>query len=169
MIQSEPDPHFAAQPRFITGVQILKDYGLSFDACVRHQQLPALIEMVRQCPDTPIVIDHLAKPAIRDRVLEPWKTHMRELASSGNVVCKVSGAATEAGPQWTADDLRPYVEHVLDVFGEDRVLFGGDWPVVLMASSYRRWVDALNEITSSASEEGRRKLRGDNARRFYRL
>ncbi|MBV9544474.1 MAG: amidohydrolase family protein [Chloroflexi bacterium] len=169
LIQSEPDPRFAAQPRFVKGVQILADYGLSFDACLRHTQLPAVIELARQCPRTSIIVDHLAKPAIGDKVLDPWRSHMRELAGFPNVVCKVSGAITEARPDWTVDDLRPYIEHVIEVFGPERVLFGGDWPVVLMNGSYQRWADALEEITSHASEDARRKLWGENARRVYRL
>jgi L-fuconolactonase len=169
LIQAEPDPWFALRPRFVRGVQILRQYGLSFDACFKHHQLPAVIELVRQCADTPIIIDHLAKPAIADKVLEPWRTQMRQLAGFSNVVCKVSGAISEARPDWSVDDLRPYVEHVLEVFGEDRVLFGGDWPVVLMNGSYQRWVDALEEITAGASDEARRKLWGENARRVYHL
>jgi L-fuconolactonase len=169
LIQGEPDPNFAAQPRFVRGVQLLGDYGLPFDACVYHFQLPALLELVRQCPGQTIVIDHLAKPAIRDRLLDPWRAQMRELANFPNVVCKVSGAVTEARPDWTLEDLRPYVQHVLEAFGEERVLFGGDWPVVLMASSYARWVEALDELTHELSQAARDKLWSENARRVYRL
>ena len=169
LIQGEPDPRFAAQPRFVRGVQLLGDYGLSFDACVYHHQLPALIELVGQCPQVQVIVDHLAKPAIRDRLLDPWREQMRHLAGFPNTVCKISGAATEARPDWTTDDLRPYIEHVLEVFGEDRVLFGGDWPVVLMASSYSRWVATLDELSAGLSEAARRKLWTDNARRVYRL
>jgi L-fuconolactonase len=169
LIQNEPDRGFAARPEFVRGVQIAGEYGLSFDACVYHVQLPALIELIRQCPGTSVIVDHLAKPSIRDGLLDPWRAHMRELAGFPNVVCKLSGAVTEARPEWTTDDLRPYVEHVLEVFGEERVLFGGDWPVVLMASSYSGWVSALDELTRALSEMARQKLWSENARRVYRL
>ena len=115
-------------------------------------------------------IDHLAKPSIRDGLLDPWRAHMREMAQFPNVVCKVSGAVTEARPgHWSTDDLRPYIEHVLESFGEDRVLFGGDWPVVLNNSSYKGWVVALDEITSGMSTAALDKLWANNARRVYRL
>jgi len=95
---------------------------------------------------------------------------MRELAALPNVICKVSGAVTEADPEhWGSADLRPYVEHAIDVFGEDRVAFGGDWPVTLLASSYRRWVETLDELTAGLSERAKRKLWAENAKRFYRI
>jgi L-fuconolactonase len=116
------------------------------------------------------VLDHIGKPDIKGRMVQPWRDEIRELSSFPNVACKVSGMVTEADPDtWTTDDLRPYVEHVLASFGEDRVMFGGDWPVVLMGSPYRRWVEALDEITAGLSDAAKRKLWNENARRFYRL
>ena len=98
-----------------------------------------MVEMVRACPETSFVLDHIGKPDIRGHRMEPWRTHMSALAALPNVVCKISGVATEADhANWTTDDVRPYVAHALAEFGEDRVLFGGDWPVVRLASSYRR-------------------------------
>jgi L-fuconolactonase len=95
---------------------------------------------------------------------------MRDLAALPNVICKVSGAVTEADREgWTSADLQPYVEHAIEVFGEDRVAFGGDWPVVLMASSYRRWVETLDELTAELSEAARRKLWTENTKKFYRI
>jgi L-fuconolactonase len=170
LLQSEPDPRFCLQPRFIEGVQMLPDFGLSFDLCIVHTQLPATIELVQRCPATSFILDHLGKPNIRGRQLDPWRQQIQELASLPNVICKVSGAVTEADHQrWTMDDLRPYIEHVLDVFGEDRVAYGGDWPVVLNASSYRRWVETLDALTAHLSPAAKRKLWAENARRFYRL
>jgi len=168
--QSESDPEFCARPEFVRGVQMLPEFGLSFDACIVHYQLPGLIELVRQCPDVSFVLDHLGKPAISTRELEPWAAHLRELASMPNVVCKISGAVTEADhAAWTVEDLKPFVLHALEVFGEDRVQFGGDWPVVLQAASYRRWVDALDELTADLTDDALKKLWSENARRVYRL
>jgi L-fuconolactonase len=168
--QSEPDLRFVAQPRFVRAVQMLPEFGLSCDLCIFHPQLPSAIDLVRQCPNTSFILDHIGKPDIRNHVLDPWRSQIRELASMPNVICKVSGMVTEADHQrWTPDDLKPYVEHVLEVFGEDRVAFGGDWPVALQASPYRRWVETLDQLTASLSNSAKRKLWSDNARRFYRL
>ncbi len=170
LLQSEPDPDFCLQPSFVKGVQILSDYGLSFDICIVHPQLAAAVELVRRCPDTNFILDHLGKPSIKAHLLDPWRTQIKELASLPNVICKVSGAVTEADhDRWTPDDLRPYVEHVLESFGEDRVAYGGDWPVVLNASPYRRWVDTLDQLTTTLSPTAKRKLWSENAKRFYRL
>jgi L-fuconolactonase len=170
LLQGEPDPNYCLQPEFVRAVQMLPEFGFSFDICIRHHQLAASIELVRQCPETSFILDHIAKPDIAEHVLEPWREHMRELAALPNVICKVSGMVTEADPQhWTAEDLAPYVAHVLEVFGEDRVAFGGDWPVVLRASSHARWVKTLDMLTAHLSPEAKRKLWAENARRFYRL
>lgn len=169
LIQGEP-LGFARDPRFIRGVQILPEYGLSFDICVTHPQLPETIDLVRRCPDVRFILDHIGKPDIAARQLDPWRGQIAELASFPNVICKVSGMVTEADwARWSADDLRPYVEHVLGAFGEDRVAFGGDWPVAFQASPYPRWVATLDGLTAGLSDGAKRKLWRENARRFYRL
>lgn len=168
--QGEADPAFCARPGFVRGVQILAEYGLSFDICIVHHQLPGAAELARQCPDVQFMLDHVAKPAIRAGLLDPWRAGIRELAALPNVTCKVSGMATEADHSaWTPEQLRPYVEHVLESFGEDRVCFGGDWPVALGATSYRRWVETLDALTAGLPDTARRKLWAENARRFYRF
>ncbi len=170
LLQGEPDPEFCLRPDFVRGVELLPEYGLSFDLCIYHHQLPGVIELVRRLPAVSFILDHIGKPDIRHGVLDPWRAQIGELASMPNVWCKVSGLVTEADPAtWTADDLAPYVEHVLAAFGEDRVVFGSDWPVATLASSYMRWVETLDGLTGRLSEGGRRKLWTDNARRFYRL
>ncbi len=169
-IQAEPDPAFCLRPGFVEGVHLLGEYGLSCDLCLTHHQLPSAIELARQCPETTFILDHLGKPAIAARQLDPWREHLAALATLPNVACKVSGVVTEANhARWTVDDLAPYVAHALAVFGEDRVLFGGDWPVILLASSYQRWIETLHELTSHLSVDARRHLWADNARRLYRL
>ncbi len=170
LTQDEPDPAFCLQPGFIKGAQILPEYGLSCDLCCRYLQLANTIELVRQCPETSFILDHIAKPNIRAGGLDPWRDQMSALASFPNVVCKISGVVTEADlNNWTVGEIAPYVRHALEIFGEDRVVFGGDWPVVLGASSYQRWVDALDEITKDFAQAAKQKLWADNARNFYRL
>jgi L-fuconolactonase len=169
LLHIEQDDRFCLQPDFIKGVQLLSDYGLSFDLCCTHKQLPNAVELVRQCPDVSIVVDHLGNPNIKDKVSEPWRDNITALAEMAHVTCKVSGAATAAGENWSDDDLLPYIEHVLSSFGFDRVMFGGDWPVVTMAATYREWVDALDRITSKYPNAERRKLFHDNAERIYRV
>ncbi len=170
VVQGEPDPNFCTRPDFIKAVRLLPEYGLTCDLCIKHPQLAATIELVRSCPDVTFMLDHIAKPDIAAGLLDPWRAQMRELASLPNVWCKISGMATEADQQrWVASDLAPYVGHVLDVFGENRVVFGGDWPVVLLASSYRRWVETLDQLTADLSETAKQKLWSINAKRFYRL
>jgi L-fuconolactonase len=170
LIQSETDPEFHVRPGFLEGLRLLPRYGLSFDICIRHDQLARSIQMVRACPETMFVLDHLGKPNVKAGQLEPWRDQMAELAELPNVVCKVSGLVTEADhTRWTLADLKPYVLHVLEAFGEDRVLFGGDWPVVTMAASYRQWATSLDQLTAHLTPVARKKLWADNARRVYRL
>jgi L-fuconolactonase len=170
LLQGEPDPAFCLRPEFVRGVRLLPELGFSFDICIKHHQLASAVELARQCPETSFVLDHIAKPDIAAALRDPWREQMRQLAELPNVACKVSGMVTEANhDRWSADDLAPYVAHVLEVFGEDRVLFGGDWPVVLMASSYARWVETLDALIADLSETARRKLWAENARRVYRL
>jgi predicted TIM-barrel fold metal-dependent hydrolase len=170
LLQGEPDVDFCLRPDFVRGVQLLAEYGLSFDICISHAQLAAATELVRRCPQTSFILDHLGKPNIKAKLLDPWREQMRELAALPNVICKVSGAVTEADHEhWNSADLRPYVAHAIEAFGEDRVAFGGDWPVTLLASSYRRWVETLDELTAGLSEAAKRKLWAENAKRFYRM
>lgn len=170
IVQDEPDPAFCLRPGFVHGAQLLPEYGLSCDLCIRHPQLASTVELVRRCPETSFILDHIGKPNIKDGLLDPWREQLRELAALPNVVCKVSGLVTEADhAAWRPEDLAPYLAHVLEVFGEDRVVFGGDWPVVLMAAPYRRWVETLDSLTTHLSPQAQRKLWAENARRFYRL
>lgn len=170
IVQDEADPEYSLQPDFVVGNQLLGDYGLSSDLCCNFRQLGAVVELVRRCPNTQFILDHIAKPNIRGGEMEPWASQMSDLASLPNVVCKISGAVTEANHDlWTVDDIAPYVNHALTVFGEDRVVFGSDWPVVTLASTYRHWVETLDQLTADWSEQARTKLWRDNAIRFYRL
>lgn len=169
LIQSE-GPGFATQPDFVKGVQMLADFGLSFDICILHPQMGDAIELVRQCPNVSFILDHIGKPGIKDGLLDPWREEIRTLAGFPNVYCKISGMVTEANHQsWTRDDLKPYIDHVIDVFGTERVAFGGDWPVFTLATDYPRWVQTLQWATESLSDDEKQKLFGQNALQFYRM
>lgn len=170
LIQHEPDPRYCTTPEFIAGVQQLGAVGLSFDLCCFHHQLPAVIELVCRCPDTRFILDHFGKPGIKAGLLDPWREHIRSLAALPNVNCKLSGLITEADhAAWTADQLRPYVDHVLATFDTSRVLFGGDWPVAKLAGSYPRWLDTARQLVSHVSPAGQDAIFAGNARRAYRL
>jgi L-fuconolactonase len=161
---------WARQERFVRGVQLLPEYGLTFDICIKHPQLPETIDLVRRCPNVQFILDHIGKPDIKAGLLDPWREQLRELAAFPNVICKVSGMVTEADlERWTAGDLRPYLEHVLECFGEDRVAYGGDWPVAYQASPYPRWVETLDALTAHLPPAAKRKLWAENAKRFYRI
>ena len=170
LIQAEPDPEFCLQPRFLDGLRLLPEYGLSFDIGCNFRQMASVVKMVRACPEVSFILDHLGKPDIKGNNPDPWRGQIEELAGQPNVVCKVSGVATEANWEtWTVEDVAPFIEHVIRLFGEDRIVYGGDWPVVLNASSYRRWYETLDTLTASMSPEAKRKLWNTNAKRFYRL
>ena len=169
LIQPHPIGH-CVQPAFIEGVRLLERFDLSFDICIDHTQLADAIEMVRRCPGVRFILDHVGKPDIEGRLFEPWKTQMRELAGLGEVYCKLSGMVTEADTEhWSREDLKPYIDHVIESFGPDRVVFGSDWPVVLGAAEYGDWVEALRWAVGGASGSDLRKLFRDNAIDFYRL
>lgn len=168
--QDIADPDFILQPGFLRGAELLPEYGLTCDLCCMHRQITQTVEAMRRVSGTQFVLDHIGKPNIRGREMEPWASAITDLATLPNVVIKVSGATTEADLEhWTTEDVKPYVLHVLNAFGEDRVMFGSDWPVVTLASTHRRWVDTLDELTQDLSESAKRKLWHDNAARFYRI
>lgn len=170
LIQSEPDDAFCLRPDFVKGVQLLGRHGLSFDICVYHRQLGYAVEMARRCEGAQLVLDHIGKPGIKDGLLDPWRQHIRDMATLPHVHCKISGVITEANHEnWKPEQLRPYIEHVISCFGWDRVMFGGDWHVLELAASYPQWVEVLDDIVAGASIDEKRKLYRDNAARFYRL
>ena len=170
LIQSEPDLAFCLQPDFVTGVRMLADHDLSFDICIAHTQLANATRLVAQCPDVRFILDHTAKPDIKQTIVEPWATELKALAKLPNVTCKLSGMVTEADHEsWTRQDLKPYIDQVIACFGFDRVVYGGDWPVVNLAGSYGRWVEALDWALTGCSADELRKLFQDNALRAYRL
>lgn len=169
-LQDESSPDFCLQPAFVAGVRLLAEFDLSFDLCIKHWQLPSVVQLVRLCPDTTFILDHLGKPGIKEHELDPWQSNLRQLAALPNVACKVSGLVTEADhATWQPADLEPFLAVVFAAFGEDRVLFGSDWPVVSLASSYQRWYTTLDAFSAHLPLSARRKLWAENAQRLYRL
>jgi predicted TIM-barrel fold metal-dependent hydrolase len=155
---------------FVENVRKLEEYGLSFDTCVLARQLPIAINLVSQCPGVTFILDHCGVPQVKERVMHPWREHIQEIATFPNVYCKVSGLVAYADPvNWTPEDVRPFIDHVLESFGWDRVMFGSDWPVCTLAASYRQWVETLLSVTQAAGETNQEKLFRDNAIRAYRL
>ena len=155
---------------FIEGVRQLPDFGIPFDICIYHRHLANVVKMVEQCPDVQFILDHIGKPGIKEGLLEPWKSDLKDLATLPNVMCKISGMTTEADMEnWTRDDLRPYFDHVIECFGFDRVVYGGDWFVASLATTYPRFVETLDWAVAGCSDEELKKLYRDNARKFYQI
>ncbi len=169
VVQAEPDG-FLLRPEFNRGVAALGRFGLVYEILVVERQLPDALRFADLHPGLHLVVDHLAKPRVRDRVLEPWAARMRELARRPHVCCKLSGLVTEADyTAWTPEQLRPYLETVLECFGPGRVLFGSDWPVCLAACPYGRWVRIVREAIAGLSPAEQAAVLGGNAVRVYGL
>ena len=132
-------------------------------------QLPAAIELVRATPEINHAVNHCAGPDIAGDGYDTWADLVSELAALPNTMCKVSGIVTRAAENWTREDLKPYVDHLVRVFGFERLMFGSDWPVCTLASDYTTWFNALSWIVRGASEQDRAKLFHENAARFYRI
>ena len=170
LLQSEPDPCFCLQPGFVEGVRALADFGLSCDICIVHHQLAGVVELVRRCPEVRFILDHIGKPDIKGRLLDPWRAELRDLAQLPNVYCKLFGLVTEADHSgWTREDLEPYVGHVVECFGFGRVAFGSDWPVATLAAEYPQWVTSLEWALRGCSAGELRRVFRENGSAFYRL
>ena len=166
--------------QFVESVQLLGELGMSFDLCMRPTELADGAQLAARCPETRFIVDHCGnadpkaflKSTDEDtwHEVDPWRRDMARLAKRPNVICKISGIVARAPKsEWDAEVLAPIVNHCLDEFGPDRVVFGGDWPVCLLGCSYARWVQSLKEVISQRSQTDQRKLLHDNAERFYRL
>jgi len=170
VIQGEPDPKFMLRKDFNSGVSLLKKYSMAYDILIVERQLPNMIRFVDQHPDQVFVLDHIAKPLIAKHELSLWKENIQELARRENVSCKISGMVTEADfNSWTPPQLQPYFDVVLEAFGADRLLFGSDWPVCLVATSYKNWMELVQKNISELSKIEQAKIMGENAIRLYRL
>ncbi|MCA8999590.1 MAG: amidohydrolase family protein [Planctomycetaceae bacterium] len=168
--QDEPDDDFIIREDVIRGLKQLEKHGVPFDLLFYVKHLRHAETLAQNLPDLPMVIDHLAKPHIRDHVTKDWLPDFQDAAAYPNVYCKLSGLITEANWKgWTVDDLRPYVERALEAFGPDRCLFGSDWPVCELAGSYEQVHEALATILDPLTENEKSQIFGDTAARFYKL
>ncbi|HEV3142334.1 MAG TPA: amidohydrolase family protein [Gemmataceae bacterium] len=155
---------------FIKGIQLLGTLGLSFDLCMRAPELPDATKLIDACPETRFILDHCGNEPVTKKDHTQWQRDIAELAKRKNVVGKVSGIVASAKPgEWKVDDLAPVINHTLEVFGPERVMFGGDWPVCTLAATYRQWVEALRAIVKERPLEEQKKLFHDNAVKLYGL
>ena len=170
IIQSEPDDNFILNASFNRGITRLKDTDLAYDILIFEKHLPAAIQFVDRHPQQKFVLDHVAKPKIRERVMDPWRRNIAELAKRENVYCKISGMATEADwSSWSQQDLWPYLEVVLEAFGPQRLMAGSDWPVCLLATSYAGWFETLNAFLEKLALAERERILGGTASEVYGL
>jgi L-fuconolactonase len=168
-VQGESDPGWLDRTDVRTGLAAVADLGLSFDLLVRPEQLPAAVRLVRSLPDLRFVLDHAGKPHIARGDVEPWRTQVAELAQSPNVAVKLSGLVTEAAPDWTVETLVPYAQVLLHHFSAERILFGSDWPVCLLAADYQRVARVAAELVEQLSPDEQVGVFGANAARWYGL
>ena len=168
--QAEPDDRFLARETFVKGVAQLQAFGFTYDILVYSKQLPAAIELVARLPEQRFVVDHLAKPDIKFGKTAPWAAQMREIAQNKNVFCKLSGLVTEGDwKHWKADDFKPCLDVVFDAFGVERLMFGSDWPVCLVAGTYRQVKQLIEDYVKGYSQPDKERIFGGNAARFYGL
>jgi L-fuconolactonase len=170
IVQAEPDDDFLFRSDFRRGISQLADFGFTYDILIYARQLPAAVKLVAAYPNQQFVLDHIAKPLIKSRTYDPWRSHIRELAQYSNVFCKVSGLVTEADwSSWRQDDFKPYLDAVFAYFGPERLMFGSDWPVCLIAANYSQVFNLISEYAAGYSKEQQSAIFGANAARFYGL
>jgi L-fuconolactonase len=170
IVQSEPDDRFMLREDFLRGIRQLQPFQFTYDILIYPHQLPAATELVARFPQQRFVLDHVAKPMIRAGTVSPWSQQIRSLAENPNVYCKVSGLVTEADwRKWREADFRPYLDVVFEAFGTDRLMFGSDWPVCLLAAAYRDVKELLDDYLADFPFEQRDKIFGRNAEKFYGL
>ncbi len=170
VVQDEPDDQFMLREDFQLGIAMLRRFGLTYDLLIFPRQLRAAITLAERFPEQPFVLDHLAKPRIKGGALSPWREQIRQLAALPNVLCKVSGMVTESDWQnWRAEDFKPYLDVVFEAFGPDRLMFGSDWPVCLLAGSYERVFELVQNYVSRLGSDTEAKFFGGNAAKFYGL
>jgi len=168
--QDHPDPNYLAKPETISNVRALGKFGITYDLLTKVPELPAAIKLVSACPDVQFVMDHISKPRIAKQEIEPWKSLMTELASFPNVFCKVSGLVTEANwEEWELKDFKPYVDHVIEIFTPQRLMFGSDWPVANLGGTYSEIVQLAEALISGLSPSESESFWHRSASVAYRL
>lgn len=170
IVQSEPDENFLLRPDFLRGISLLEEFDLAYDILIYPRHLPVAAEFVARFPRQRFVLDHLAKPQIKTREIDRWARDLSRLAALPNVFGKLSGLVTESDWQnWKREDIVPYLDVAFECFGADRLMFGSDWPVCLVAASYSRTLDVVTNYVAGKSSEIRDAVLGENAQRFWRL
>ena len=167
MLQDLADSEWILRPEVHPAVDALARNGLRFDALIKPPQLPAIRRFLDRHPDLPVVIDHAAKPQIAAGLIDAWAQHMRGLARESRAVCKLSGVATEAAPDWTVETMRPYVDVLMDAFGPARLMFASDWPVLTENGDYLGWLATVETLTAGLSGAEKDQVFGGTAARFY--
>jgi L-fuconolactonase len=167
MVQDIADDDWLLRSAIAPAFDAMVEHGLVFDALVLPRHLLRLQKLIARHPDLAVVVDHGAKPLIRDRIMEPWATALAEIAAAPHVMCKLSGLVTEAAADWQVADIAPYAEHILQVFGPQRVLFGSDWPVVNLGGGYDRWRETTLSFVKTFDATDRASILGGNAQRLY--
>jgi L-fuconolactonase len=170
LVEGEPANDWLAQPRVIHGLRELAERGLSYDLLVHSRHLKYAKTAVNECPELRFVIDHLAKPPIARAEIDEWARELKSFAIAPNVWCKLSGLVTEASwPNWRVEDFVPYVDKALECFGPQRMMFGSDWPVCLLAASYEQVIEVFQTLLADLSEADRDLIFSKNAAQFYRI
>jgi len=170
VLQDEKDDRYAVREDFQRGIGALKKFNLVYDILIYEKQLPAAIELLDKFPNHVFVLDHVAKPRIREKIISPWRERMKDLARRPNVYCKLSGMATEADHGgWEPADLKPYVDVVLEAFGPKRLMFGSDWPVCLLAVTYQKWISTVRDFIAKLSAAEKDRIMGGTAAEAYKL
>jgi len=170
IVQSEPDDRFLLRPEFLRGVSVLEEFDLAYDILIYDKHLPVAAEFVARFPRQRFVLDHMAKPPIKSGVIRPWEEGIRHLAEFPNVWCKLSGLVTEADWQrWEPEQIEPYLDIAFSAFGADRLMFGSDWPVCLLAASYSRVNQVVMDYLDRRQPACYEAVFGGNAQKFWRL
>ena len=169
IVHDEADDRFMLGGGFLRGLAALGAFDLRYDLLLFPQHIPIAIDVARRFPQQLFVLDHIAKPFIKDGLLQPWADDIRALAALDNVWCKVSGMVTEAAPSWTQSDFRLYLDVVFDCFGVERLMFGSDWPVCELAGSYSQVVGIVEDYIAALSADEQTAVMGGNASAFYQL
>jgi len=168
ILHTQPD-ELSQGELFAANLRRLPAHNLAFDLCVRADQLPIGRALAAKCPDVTFVMDHCGVPDVASQALDPWRENITRIAELPNVNAKISGIVAYAKPDWTVDDLRPFVEHIIEAFGWDRIVWGSDHPVCTLTANLTRWVNATTEIIAGSSDEEKAKLLHRNAERIYGL
>jgi len=170
IVQGEPDPDFLLRPQFLRGISKLEAYGYVYDILIFPHQLATAAAFIKRFPNQQFVIDHMAKPTIKDGLFDHWAVLMSEIAKHENVHCKISGMITEADyDNWTPQQIEPYMQLVLHAFGSSRVMFGSDWPVCLVAGNYSQVKNLTTNFIATLSIDEQKAIMGNNAISFYNL